>query len=177
MTSEDLDRIESALGITLPASYRRRVSPFPIPAAADNTDLGLWDDADRLIAYNRELRRGAPGGVPPWPSHFFAIGDPGDGSPFALDLRDESVWWVDHSGLDNAGTSREVESFDAWATEYITTLRSEMARDLVDPDGTPAARAKEERKSAIGGTIGCVLGLVLFLAVLFLLRTLVRWIS
>lgn len=40
------------------ASYRSRMTRFPVPAAAGNSDLGVWDDADRLIEFNLELRRG-----------------------------------------------------------------------------------------------------------------------
>ncbi|MET0556854.1 MAG: hypothetical protein ABW221_27685 [Vicinamibacteria bacterium] len=67
MTADDLRRIEGALAIRLPESYRTRMLAFPIPAAAGNSDLSVWDDADRVIALNQELRRGRHRGVRPWP--------------------------------------------------------------------------------------------------------------
>src|SRR5574341_1138760 len=128
MTPDALARIEQALQIQLPQSYRTRMLAFPVPAAAGNTDLAVWDSADRLIEFNRELRAGAPGGVKPWPPHFFAIGHPGDGCPIALDLREgDAVWWIDHCHLGNPGSHREAASFTSWADDYFATLRQEMA--------------------------------------------------
>ena len=158
MTADDFRRIEEALAIRLPASYRSRLAPYPIPAAAGNTDLGVWDGADRLIQFNLELRRGAPGGVKPWPAHFFAIGHPGDGCPYALDLRaGDAVWWVDHSHLDNPSSQKEADSFSVWADDYFATLRREMAGEEVDPDGSPDQRAAAEAKSARLGAVGCLI--------------------
>jgi hypothetical protein len=158
VTREGLRLIEEALGIRLPESYRARMAALPVPAAAGNSDLGVWDDVDRLIAFNLELRRGAPGGVKPWPPHFFAIGHAGDGCPYALDLsQGDAVWWVDHCHLDNAGSCREAESFSQWADEYFGTLREEMAGEGVDPDASPARRAAAEAKSARAGAYGCAM--------------------
>jgi hypothetical protein len=158
VTSGDLARIEQALGVVLPESYRARVAPYPIPAAAGNADLGVWDDPDELVRYNLELRGGAPGGVKPWPPHFFALGHAGDGCPRALDLRaGDAVWWVDHGHLDHPATHREADSFAAWADSYFATLRQEMAGEMVDPDGTPAQRAAAEAKGARESAIGCLL--------------------
>src|SRR5262245_22660114 len=107
MTAEDMRRIEDALGIRLPESYRTYLVPFPVPAARGNVDLGVWDEPERLIEYNLQLRAGR--GVKPWPPHFFAIGHAGDGCPTALDLRDggDAVWWIDHGHLDNPGSYKE----------------------------------------------------------------------
>lgn len=179
MKTEDIRRIEQALGITLPESYRTRMVPYPVPAAAGNTDLAVWDDADRLIEFNEELRRGAPGGVLPWPAHFFAIGHAGDGCPYALDFRaGDAVWWIDHGHLDNPSSQQEVDSFAAWADKYFATLREEMVGELVDPDGTPQQRAAVEKKNARGTmlsyALGCALLALIIVAVTIGIKFLVR---
>ena len=131
--------------------------PFPVPAASGNTDLGVWDSADRLIEFNLELRRGAPGGVKPWPIRFFAIGHRGDGCPHALDLAaGDALWWVDHCHLDNPSSQKEADSFSLWADDYFATLREEMTGEEVDPEGSPEQRAAAEAKGARESTLGCL---------------------
>lgn len=147
---------------------------FPVAAAVGNADLGVWDSADRLIEFNLEMRRGAPGGVKAWPPHVFAIGHAGDGCPHALDLRTgDAVWWVDHGHLENPSSQKEADSFSLWADDYFATLRQEMAGEGIDPDGSPDQRAAAEAKNAREGALGClivaaILGAVL--AVLWLLK-------
>ncbi len=171
VTEDDLRRIQSSLAITLPESYRRRLAPYPVPAAAGNCDLAIWDDVDRLISLNLELRAGAPGGVKPWPVHFFATGHPDDGSPYALDLRQgDAVWWVDHSHLDNPATAKEAESFGPWADRYFATLRDELTRECIDPEGAPSQRAEADRKNAWAGTTGCLAMIALLAGIIALIR-------
>jgi hypothetical protein len=161
MTGDDLRRIEDALGIRLPDSYRQQMRAFPIPAAAGNTDLEVWDHADRLIALNREYRAGMPGGVAPWPPRFFALGRGGDGCSYALDLEaGDAVWWVDRGHLDNPVSQREAASFAEWAGGYFATLRDEMAGEEVDPDGSPAERAGVEAGNARSMGASCLVALV-----------------
>ena len=175
MTSEGLRRIEEALSIQLPESYRARMRRFPVPAAMGNSDLGVWDSVDRLIEFNLELRRGAPGGVKPWPSHFYAIGHAGDGCPHALDLRaGDAVWWVDHCHLDNPGSHKEAESFSSWADNYFVTLREEMAGEGVDADASPARRGAAEAKGAWQSEIGCLLVAAIVGALVLIIMWLVR---
>lgn len=180
MKAEDIRRIEQELHITLPESYRARMVPYPIRAAEGNADLGVWDDADRLIAFNQELRRGAPGGVIPWASHFFAIGHAGDGCPYALDLRfgGDAVWWIERCHLDNPSSQKEADSFATWSDKYFTTLRKEMAGELVDPDASPEQRAVVERRNswwnALAGTVGCLLAVVVIGALMVGIRFLLR---
>jgi hypothetical protein len=65
MTSADIQRIDQALGITLPEGYRKGVVPFPVSCLARNHDYELWDDPDALIILNRQLRAGGQRN-PPW---------------------------------------------------------------------------------------------------------------
>ena len=167
MTPEDISQIETSLGIRLPDAYRRAVQPFPIPACAGNHDRELWDDPERLIAYNRELRAGAPGGVKPWPEHFFAIGRDAAGSSQAIDLRTGELWWADHSHLDRAGSYRHTESFAAWAADYLAGLREDLEGEGIDPGGTPERRAAAEEQSARESSrvgLGCLAVLLVGLA-------------
>lgn len=175
MTSESIARIEQALGIRLPESYRAAVVPYPVPAAAGNSDCGVWDDADRLIEFNRELRSGARGGVKPWPSRFFALGHGGDGCPYALDLsQGDAVWWVDHGHLDNAASGKEADAFGPWAAAYFEALREDLAGDGIDPDGTPQARASAEAKGAWQSALGCLVAAVVLVSLLALVKWLLR---
>ena len=169
MTAGELALIEKALRIELPSSYRARMLAFPIPAAAGNADLGVWDNAHRLIEYNLELRHGAPGGVKPWPRYFFALGHAGDGCPHALDLRagGDAVWWVDHSHLDNETSQKEAPSFGRWADDYFRVLREEMAGEGVDPDASAKVRAIVEAKNARLGFVGSVLAVGMIGAIIF----------
>ena len=92
MTGNDAARIESSLQVTLPAVYRDLLTSFPLPAFAGNTDTAFWDDADRLIQLNRELRSGTSG-LRAWPTHMFALGRDAAGSSQAIDLRSGELWW------------------------------------------------------------------------------------
>ncbi len=158
MTPDDLDQLERELEITLPASYRRALVPFPVAAAAGNSDLAVWDDPKKLTELNRELRQGAAGRVKPWPAHLFAVGHPGDGCPYAIDVRGgDEVWWVDHCHLENPGTTRERLPFAAWAADYFRVLRDEMVGEEVDPDGTPGQRAAVESKQSRLQALSCLM--------------------
>lgn len=151
MTQADLARVESALAIRLPAAYHSVVSPFPIPACVGNSDTELWDDADRLIELNRELRAGISS-VKPWPTHLFALGRDGSGSTSAIDLRDPScpVSWADRCHLESAIGSVQ-PLFAEWASNYLSELRGDLESNGIDPDGSPAARAEQEEENARAG--------------------------
>src|SRR6516164_10632749 len=98
MSDADLDRIEAALGLTLPAVYRSSVSPFPVTLEAGNAGTPVWDDAEALIDLNRRLRTEEPA----WPEWLFAIGQSeGDPSGWAIDTRpaEAPVWWLEQMRL------------------------------------------------------------------------------
>lgn len=179
MTERDLSRIEAELHLTLPPSYRAAMLRFPVQAFVGNVDTDLWDDAEALIRFNKELRTGAPGGVQPWPSHMFALGHRGDGCPAAIDLReaDAPVWWVDRGHLDSSGSGKTHGSFTAWFETYTRDLRDDSLADGVDPEGSPADRGRAEAANARGGCVALiVVVLVLSAAIvgIFLLVEIVR---
>ena len=109
----------------LPAVYRDLLTSFPIPAYAGNSDSSFWDDADRLIHLNRELRSGTAG-VQAWPAHMFAIGRDAGGSSQAIDLRSGELWWVDRGHLDVASSYKHQESLKAWADKYVRGLGEDL---------------------------------------------------
>lgn len=179
MTESELARIEEALGLVLPAAYRTLVVPFPLPAYVGNAETELWDDPDQLIELNRELRAGTSF-VRPWPAHMFAMGRDDSGCASAIDLQDPAspVWWVDRCHLDTAGSGQVSSSLAPWAEQYLFDLRSDLRADLIDPDGSPEARASTVDNNARAGcqfTIVLVgIGVVLVLAVLGLVAFFVR---
>ena len=171
MIADDVARIEQALQIELPTAYRAILVNFPLPAYAGNADTDIWDDADRLIQYNQELRTGSRF-VKPWPVHFYAIGRDAGGSSQALDLGTGDLWWADHTHLDGPGSCKHGESFEQWAATYVDGLRD----DLVGEGGDPSANAEErlamEGRNARGsarqlGLAVVLLGLLALLAALW----------
>jgi hypothetical protein len=164
MTLDDISRIERELNIRLPDSYRNAVVPFPIPACVGNDDTELWDNADSIIEYNREVRQGLSGGVAPWPVHFFALGRDGSGSSSVLDLRhpDGPVWWADRGNL-NIANDTPGASFAIWVTGYLAELRADLEGNDINPDGTPEEREKKYAEQAHGS---CLITFVLIAAAL-----------
>ena len=104
--------IEQALTISLPESYKRAVVPFRIPALAGNTDYPLWDDAQRLVEFNRQLRAGSLL-RPAWPPHLFAVGNPHGDELIALATRspDGPVWWLDHGVVDSQSSYQSSQHY------------------------------------------------------------------
>jgi hypothetical protein len=146
MNESDLRRIERELEIELPPSYRARMRWFPVPALAGNTETELWDDAEKLIALNRALRRGRT--AAPWPPHFFSIGRT-DGGLSAIDLRtpDAPVWWMARPEQ-GPGAGRSGQGFEPWVRDYVEDWRDDLLMGAIDPDGTPEARRAREARNA-----------------------------
>jgi len=171
MTGSDASRIESSLQVALPEPYRDLLTSFPVPAYAGNSDTAFWDDADRLIELNRELRGGASG-VRAWPAHMFALGRDAGGCSQAIDLRSGELWWADRGHLDAPGSYKHRESLKEWATEYFDDLRTDLTGEGGDPSGTPGQReAVEERNARASARFS----LTLLIAVLAAVAALVAW--
>lgn len=138
MQDSDITMIEKSLGIKLPESYKASVVPFRIKALAGNTEFELWDDAERLVELNRELRAGSRH-RPAWPVHLFAVGDPHGDELIALDTRtsEGAVWWLDHGLVDSKDSHQSHDKFADWVEEFYRDMRSDMEGDGEDPDGKP----------------------------------------
>jgi hypothetical protein len=174
MTVADIQHIQRELAITLPESYKRAVVPFRIPAMAGNTDSQLWDDAERLVTLNRELRAGSRF-RPAWPEHLFAVGDPRGDEIIALDTRnpDGAVWWLDHGMVDHENSYESHSRFAGWVEEFYRDTRSDLEGDGFNVDGTPEALDADRGANANQSFFGCIaaiLFIVLALVAFYYLR-------
>jgi hypothetical protein len=95
MTEADLDRIESALALKLPAAYRQFMLAYPawLPGKQpDWSDVERWElanDPEQVIRFNQYVRGFGPGEFfdnGPWPPHFFVIGSEQNQNWYFLDL-------------------------------------------------------------------------------------------
>ena len=133
MTEADLLRIESELGVQLPADYRDLVRNHPIRAERGTANGILWDDPDAVIELNLKYRRGFAG-LKAWPEHFYMIGDDGAASPYVLDLRTPTspVYLFDHGSVDAATIRGQT------VTEWMGDFIQQLIDYGVDPDAPPA---------------------------------------
>jgi hypothetical protein len=126
MTPADLERLESAIGRSLPAGVRQFLLNFPpglrIPDEErdpDFSDFELTDDADALTAMN------APGigglALPNAGANFFALGAGGCGETWWIDLDTENgtVYFAD------AGTYAE-------DSDHVADSLAEFAQRMLD---------------------------------------------
>jgi len=95
MTDADLNRIESALGLKLPAFYRRFMLDYPqwlVEKQPDWSDVErgeLANDPERVIHFNQYVRGFEPGEFfddRPWPPDYFVIGSEEEQNWYFLDL-------------------------------------------------------------------------------------------
>lgn len=126
MTDVDLDRIESALALKLPAFYRRFMLDYPrwLPEKQpDWSDVEKWElaDPDRVIHFNRYVRSFEPAEFfddGPWPAHYFVIGSERDQNWFFLDLASgsEAVLLFHH---EEGEVRREAESLGEFPAALV----------------------------------------------------------
>jgi hypothetical protein len=95
MDESDLNRIEDALGRSLPNTFRNVMLNFPqkLIDAATMTDpdgnefidsMMITPNAEYILERNAECRRD-----PDWPNHYVPIGDNGCGEDYSVDVSDE----------------------------------------------------------------------------------------
>jgi hypothetical protein len=122
MTEADLDRIESALDVALPAFYRRYMLAYPRSLADEQpewSDVRQWefaDDPDRVIHFNRYVRDCEPGWFfddRRWPPHYFVIGSEQEQNWYFLDLEEgsETVYSYHHEMGDVGQVCKKLEEF------------------------------------------------------------------
>jgi hypothetical protein len=174
MTAEHIKRMASALGITLPTAYTKVMTVFPVPAYAGNSEMMLWDDADALIALNRELGEGRSF-VKPWPRRFFALGQDAGGCSDALDLDDPGfgVFWFDRQHIDVGEENRSPEKIEQWLTRQVRELSSDLTGDGIDPMTSPEKRKESERKGYRSSNVA----MLLFFAVVAIALIVGIWIG
>lgn len=177
MSSDDLDRIEKALGIKLPSAYRLFVDPFPIPCWKGNSSQALWDDADSLIEENLLLRKGG-WNVPAWPISTYSMGRGDDGCSYAI--RIDSPWgevrYFQNSVYTSLGTSEVVPRFKDWASAYVESVKRDMPEFGIDPEGPPS----QYETNVMDAAKGCIkvilfsIGFVLVFSLIVLLISTAR---
>lgn len=105
MTHDELEGLERALGITLPAAYLRAVMAGRL-RAFQNADPGS-------VAAITQAFRAGDFGDPAWPPGLFAFADNGMGDHYCLDAsrQDTRVFRRDHETLEIV---EEHPDFEAW---------------------------------------------------------------
>ncbi len=115
MDKASVARIESALGVELPRTYRQILLNYPQPLMRYESILEgpLLASANRLIDLNEELFD-----LDFWPDHLFAIGSVDPDGIFVVDLADEDplveLWTHDLGAIDRTMNFASVEEFAGW---------------------------------------------------------------
>lgn len=81
MNNEDLNKMESVLGIRFPSAYRAWAETLPTSKEAEEQWQWAFNDVEWLIAANQRLREHGMGGLH-WPPNLICIGDWNDGITF-----------------------------------------------------------------------------------------------
>ncbi|HYT89515.1 MAG TPA: SMI1/KNR4 family protein [Gemmataceae bacterium] len=124
MTDADLDRIEAALDLKLPAFYRRYMLSYPRwlpekqPEWSDVAENEFADNPDRVIYFNqyvRDCKQGEFIDDMPWPRHYFVIGSEGEQNWYFLDLASgsEAVYLFQHDCGEVSQYARSLGEFPA----------------------------------------------------------------
>ena len=156
MKASDIERIEGELNVALPDVYKK-------------AETMSWDDADRLIELNRELRTGR-GAVEPWPARFFALGVDHGGCSDAIDLEDPEygVFWFDRQHIQADAGARSAEKIEAWLLRQVREYTGELLDAGVDPGQSPEYRKAVQDRNAMGSCSTLVIVIVVLAVVLLI---------
>ncbi len=120
MIQADIEKIESRLGVELPAEYRDFVINYPADLDEDIRAHDIYADADAVIEATEELRKGDNPDLK-WPKHYVIIGDSGSGDYYYIHTQNNSAaiyWWNQ-----TADELEEVaQSIDDWYQDIIATM-------------------------------------------------------
>src|SRR5262245_47494252 len=137
MTTDDLDKMERALGFPLPAFYRRFMEDYPRWLSDKQPEwLGpvtkweLADDPDRVIEFNQYVRAQAPGEFvddAPWPDEHFVIGNEADQNWFSVNRQDgsEAVYFYSHEDGEFHVIAESLQGY----TEFLVRWWEDIRRD------------------------------------------------
>lgn len=134
MTERDIGRVEKALGVRLPAHYRRFLAGYGTAVARlkrEGAFVPLFTAAKDIIEANAALRAD-PARQPtnrdrdPWPLRYLVVGADGAGDYWCVDLtgRRETVWRFDSEA---GGVFRPADP-PTWAG-YLERLRTPVAAE------------------------------------------------
>ncbi|MDQ2686300.1 MAG: SMI1/KNR4 family protein [Armatimonadota bacterium] len=146
MTDEDLKRIETALGITIPASYRAAIH-------AEDT-FGLFDSPDAVIGYTQApLSEGDYDGAN-WRPSYVAIGDSGAGDLYFIDAAREPspVFCLSH---EDHMITQEAPSLAAFMADARQWLAQDTERRRAEAE---AAHGRGQRRRQF---LAALFGLIL----------------
>ena len=136
MTNAELDRIESALGVKLPAFYRRFMLDYPRwlpekqPDWSDVERGELANEPNRVIHFNRYVRGFGPGEFfddRPWPDHYFVIGSEEEQNWYFLDLEggSEAVFLFHHEEGEVRREAESLAEFPAALVEWWENVEAD----------------------------------------------------
>jgi len=135
MTDADMDRIELALALTLPAFYRQFMLDYPAwlkekqPDWSDVESGELANDPERVIYLNRYVRGFEPGEFfddRPWPPDYFVIGSEEEQNWYFLDLAAESeaVYLYHHEEGEVLQVAKSLAEFPDVLVEWWRAVES-----------------------------------------------------
>jgi hypothetical protein len=124
MTEDQLRHIESSLGLTLPADYRRFLAQDPGEDILDDTTVMRHADSiiDSTLEYQNSFE-----GLPSWPQHWLYIGDEADACPYVLDCLSGELIRTDKGNL-NRKPLAQYPSF-----QHFYQHREEESKKLPSP--------------------------------------------
>lgn len=163
MTEVQLDAIETALQVTLPAAYRQTSIAFPFRPIGHDWVYWFYDDPERVIGATRAPLSDGEYDQTDWRGTFVVIGESGAGDLYLLDTPASSpVYCLSH---ETHRIEPEWPTFRAFVEEWLR-VHEEYTRKQ-EAEGV-ALRVWWRRAWLIMGVIGCF-AFILTLLILVLL--------
>jgi hypothetical protein len=128
----DLDRIEDALDVTLPARYRETMLDYPFPPEHEAAQGCMPDDVAYVLKANADRQES-------WPSELVIIGDDGSEEQFLVDGRSELAPVMVYE-LETGKLRPLARDFDAWLAQLEA-----WHREVADDQAYLQRRYKERR--------------------------------
>ena len=138
MHVDDFDRIEQALGLSLPAAYRATMLKYPFPPTHEAAQLWMPRDPAIVLEMNQPIPERRLVGTP-WPSHLVFIGSDGGEEDFVLDVRAAAAPILAYE-RESGNVRALAPDFAAW----IAMLREWQAE--IDRDVAAMREASERRR-------------------------------
>jgi hypothetical protein len=141
MTDDQLDAIETTLGLTLPPAYRRVSRMFPFRPIGLDRVYWFFDDPNRVIHGTRfPLEDGGYAG-PALPPRYVAIGQSGGGDLYLLDTAAEGLPVVCLSHETHA-VEPAWPTFEAFVEEWVRAP-GEIAKERAVEQAAASARQRQ----------------------------------
>ena len=138
MTQDEIQEIERALSIELPAAYVDVMCPYLFAPHSSLAEYGLPDSKEWLIQVNQGLRADGWNGAA-WPLDFFVIGHDGGECCYFVDVSqdDGEVYIISREDRDLAD-----------AAVYALTLKAFVDAELEAEEEFGETLRREERRGA-----------------------------